>query len=283
MIDFNNLPGDASGTLVAVNIKRDPSSDLAWDLDVAYQLANDPQSSHALEHALPGASMLVEEGLTSTRKVTVNDSTERDDIRVTFTSVDTGEEVVSGAVAEIRNIVLRVKNDAAFATVKYRIRGTATQFAPVLRYLDARVRTQAEALQVAIPFPAKPSYADVVNGDLVSGVDVSGVVTFGVVVDVRPNSVDVEEMSGMVVRVLREGMAPPIKIASPGFGSVEKWADNLKKLSKVADVTPTWENVICVIGNSYMLDRNASRGDDGEFLLDSGLIALLVVPETAVN
>lgn len=283
MIDFNNLPGVSHGTLVAVNIKRDPSGDLAWDLDVAYQLANDPQSSHAIEHALPGASILVEEGLTSTRKVTVSDSTERDDVRVTLTSVDTGEEVIAGAVAEIRNIVLRVKNDAAFATVRYRLRGTADQFAPVLRYLDARVKTEAEAVQVALPFPSKIDFAPVDTGDLVTGLDVSGVLTSGIVVDVRTDNVDVEEMSGMVVRVMREGMAPPIKIASPGFGSVEKWVENLKKLAKVADVTPTWGEVICMVGNSYMLDRNASRGDSGEFLLDSSLIAMLVTPEAAIN
>ena len=154
MIDFHNMPSEAAGTLVAVLVRRDPSGDLSWDLDVAYQLGAEPVQADALEHALPGSTLLVVEGQTRTRKVTVNDSTEREDVKLSLVSVDTGEEVVTSSVAEIRKVTLRVMNDVAATTIRYRIRGGAMEFASILQLLDARVSTTVDAVQVAIPFPS---------------------------------------------------------------------------------------------------------------------------------
>lgn len=275
MIDFHNLPADAAGTLVAVNIRRDPSGDLGWDLDVAYQLIPEAVSHEALDHALPGTSLLVEEGITKTRKVTVKDSTERDDVRLTMTSLDTGEEMVGATVAEIRSITLRVKNDVSITTIRYRVCGTADQFIPVVRYLDARVNTRAEAVQVALPFNQKPVY-DVSSGDLVSGMDLSGVLTCGIVMDVRDESCDVQEMSGMVVRVNREGMGPSTKITAPDFSGVDAWVDALQIKSNGTGIRPTWADVTVVLGQYYMKAGASARGDDGSFVLDSHIIDVLL-------
>jgi len=275
-MDFHKLPCDAAGTLVAVNIRRDQSGDLSWDLDVAYQIIPEAVANDALDHALPGTSLLVEEGLTKTRKVTVKDSTERDDVRLTVASVDTGEMVVSSIVAEIRTITLRVKNDVAITTIRYRICGTDAQFGPVLRYLDARVITKAEAVQVALPFRQKTTVYDVSVGELVSGLDFSGVLTCGIVVDVRKDACDVQEMGGMVVRVSREGMGPSTRIAAPDHGSIGEWAEALQIRAKGTGIIATWADVTVVLGQSYMQEGAKARDTDGAFILNSEIMDVLL-------
>ena len=276
MIDFHNMPSEAAGTLVTVLVRRDPSGDLSWDLDVAYQLGAEPVQADALEHALPGSSLLVEEGQTRTRKVTVNDSTEREDVKLSMVSVDTGEEVVISSVAEIRKVTLRVMNDVAATTIRYRIRGGAMEFASILQLLDARVSTTVDAVQVAIPFPS-PKFPELHEGDLVSGIDFSGTMTCGRVVAVYPDHADVQEMFGLVAKVKRQGMVPPIKVRAEE-GDVEGWVGRLSGRLKELHPEPVigWGDVVQAIGLSYMGSEKRERGLNGEYILDYALIERLV-------
>ena len=270
MIDFHNMPSEAAGTLVAVAVRRDPSGDLAWDVDVAYQvLSAEPVSADALEHALPGSTLLVEEGMTRTRKVTVNDSTERDDVKITLVSVDTGEVCVGGSIAEIRKVTLRVVNDVAMTTIRYRIRGGAMEFAPLLQLLDARVSTAVDSVQMAIPFPT-PRFPDLNEGDLVSGIDYGGAMTSGRVVAVYSDHADVQEMSGMVVKMQRQGMVPPIQVTVVGE-KITEWENRLKSKSQGA----TWGDVIKAVGMTYMGGEKCKRLPSGEYVLDDALIESL--------
>ena len=281
MIDFHNMPSEAAGTLAAVAVRRDSSGDLAWDLDVAYQVAADPVSSDALEHALPGSALLVEDGLSRTRKVTVNDSTERDDVRLTVVSFDTGEEVVPGAVAEIRKVVLRVVNDVSMTTIKYRIHGNATDFAPLLGLLDGRVSTKVDSIQMTIPFPSTQSYAPLEVGDLVSGTDDSGSMTCGVVLGVHDDTATVQEFDGLVVRVHRKGMVPPIQIDAPSYDSIDEWVQSLKDKAQGNSVPVSWGDVITALGMTALMGDKPSRTDDGKFIVDSGTIDAVI--DTATN
>ena len=280
MIDFHNMPSEAAGTLAAVAVRRDSTGDLAWGLDLAYKVAADPVSSDALEHVLPGSALLVEDGLSRTRKVTVNDSTERDDVRLTVVSFDTGEEVVPGAVAEIRKVVLRVVNDVSMTTIKYRIHGNATDFAPLLGLLDGRVSTKVDSIQMTIPFPSPTqNYAPLEVGDLISGTDNSGAMSCGVVLDVKDETATVQEFDGMVVRVHRKGMVPPIQIKAraPSYESLDKWVSTLKKHAEKKGVAISWGDVITAIGVSTLSGHKPERTDDGEFIVDSGTIDAIIV------
>ena len=283
MIDFHNMPSEAAGTLAAVAVRRDSSGDLAWDLDVAYQVAADPVSSDALEHALPGSALLVEDGLARTRKVTVNDSTERDDVRLTVVSFDTGEEVVPGAVAEIRKVVLRVVNDVSMTTIKYRIHGNATDFAPLLGLLDGRVNTKVDSIQMTIPFPSTQSYAPLSEGDLVSGTDDSGSLACGVVIDVKDDTATVQEFGGLVVRVHRKGMVPPIQIDAPTYESLDKWVDSLKEHARNRNVSVSWGDVVTALGMTTLMGGKPRRTDDGKFIVDSGTIDAVVDAATSFS
>lgn len=276
MIDFHNMPSEAAGTLAAVAVRRDSSGDLAWDLDVAYQVAADPVSSDALEHALPGSALLVEDGLARTRKVTVNDSTERDDVRLTVVSFDTGEEVVAGSVAEIRKVVLRVVNDVSMTTIKYRIHGNATDFAPLLGLLDGRVSTKVDSIQMTIPFPSNQNYAPLSVGDLVSGVDDGGAMACGMVLDVHDDTATVQEFDGLVVRVHRKGMVPPIKVDAPTYESLDNWIESLKKSADKQSVSVSWGDVVTALGMSTLMGGKPSRTDDGKFIVDSGTIDAVI-------
>jgi hypothetical protein len=267
MIDFHNMPSEAAGTLAAVAIRRDASGELAWDMDISYQVDADPVSSDALEHVLPGSALLVEDGMTRTRKVTVNDSTERDDVRLTVVSFDTGEEVVPGTVAEIRKVVLRVVNDVSMTTIKYRIHGSATDFAPLLQLLDARVSTKVDSLQMTIPFPSAQKYAALEVGDLVSGTDNSGALACGLVLDVKEDTATVQELDGLVVRIHRKGMIPPIQLDAPDYETVGAWVDDLKEHAKTRKLVVSWGDVVTAIGMSTLTGSPAKRTDDGKFIV----------------
>jgi len=282
MIDFHNLPSEAAGSLVSVAVRRDASGDLAWDIDVAYQVDSDPMGSDALEHALPGASMLVEEGLTRTRKVTVNDSTEREDVKLKIVSFDTGEEVVAGSIAEIRKVVLRVANDVSITTIKFRIHGSAVQFAPLLQLLDGRISTEVDSVQMTIPFPTQ-KYADVSEGDLISGIDDSGVMTSGVVLSIHADTVTVQEMGGLVVRVHRKGMVPPIAIDAPSYGGLDKWAAKLKEKASAMSMEISWGDVMSAIGMTRLSSGQMNKTDDGKYIVDSGTMDFILYPSIEQN
>jgi hypothetical protein len=101
--------------------------------------------------------------------------------------------------------------------------------------------------------------------------------TCGRVVAAYSDHADVQEMGGLVVKVQRQGMVPPIKVRAEK-GDVMGWVGRLQgravELQLEHDIS--WGDVVQAIGLSYMGSEKCERGSGGEYILDDELIERIV-------
>lgn len=269
MLCLKEMPTKADGRLCRATPRRDGTGEIAWDIDVSFNMTDEADAVIANQY-VPGALQSWRAGQEGA-KGSVKSSSGYDLLHVTITDAGspTTEKIASGH-ADIRHCVVNVNGQEAALVIRLRVHGLLPHSASALVYkLDEIITLALDTHQLHLFGSSEPEVKPETENDLcgrVALIEVDEEQSFcGLVVEQSDQSVVVQ-----TIELGRIEVTQPYKVASSilvvpqsGFHFDELLGTYQEEMEKIGGPA-SWHDLIESIGMMYASNQIEAQKVDGE-------------------